>query len=226
MRGIFAVNKPKGPSSAWVINRLKNFFNEKKIGHAGTLDPLATGVLVVGVGRSATKQLRYFMDQEKEYIGVIKLGETSTTDDDEGEKIFTPDQDPKSITEIENIMPQFIGSCVWQRPPCYSAIKVGGQRAYAVARQGGEPLLGPRQVVIKSIKILNYKWPYLQVRVVCGSGTYIRALARDIGERLGCGGYLKSLERTRVGDFYLKDAKTLEELKLMIEKDSETLKKH
>lgn len=206
MRDIFAVYKPKGPSSAQVVNKLKKILDEKKIGHAGTLDPLAEGVLVVGVGRQATKQLHLVTAEDKEYIAVVKLGESSATDDAEGEKTPGKDTHAKSITDIKKILPKFIGRSVWQMPPKFSAIKTGGQRAYKVARQGGDPLLAPRQVDMISIEIIKYDWPLLKIKVICGAGTYIRALARDIGKELGCGGYLSELTRTRVGKFTLANA--------------------
>jgi len=206
-----------------MLNKIRKIADTKKVGHAGTLDPLASGVLVVAIGRENTKKLRYILEEEKEYIGTVKLGETSETDDGEGvPSPPTPlpevEGSPK-LNDIEKILPKFIGYAVWQMPPKYSAIKAGGKKAYEVARQGGEPLLGPRQVEIKEIEILEYKWPYLKIRVVCGSGTYIRSLARDIGEELGVGGYLADLERTRVGDFDKKDAIKEEDLEKFLRGD-------
>lgn len=211
--GIFAVYKPKGPTSNDVLNQLRRRTGIKKIGHAGTLDPLASGVLVVGIGREATKQLGRIVKKEKEYLAKIKLGETSTTDDEEGEKtktlpfLHTPvGQNGKgrvtspNLEEIREVVAKFEGR-ILQNPPIYSAVKVSGKEAYKLARQGKIPQLEPRKVEIKEIEILKYEWPYLELRVVTGPGVYIRALARDLGQALKTGGYLAELERTRVGDF-------------------------
>jgi len=209
-RGIFAVYKPKGPTSHDIIDQLRRKTGIKKIGHAGTLDPLASGVLVVGVGREATKKLGDVVKKEKEYLAKIRLGMTSTTDDEEGEKVgrngtdyrISPTKIPK-LEEIRGVVAKFKGE-ILQTPPIYSAIKLKGTPAYKLVRQGKTPKLEPRKVLIKEIEILKYEWPYLELRVVTGPGVYIRALARDIGEELKVGGYLTELERTRVGDFTLQ----------------------
>jgi tRNA pseudouridine55 synthase len=206
--GIFALYKPVGPSSNQVLGRLRKLLNIKKIGYAGTLDPLAEGVLVMAVGRENTKQLRHILEQEKEYVATIRFGFTSTTDDEEGEKTPVAAKKIPTRADIEAVLPEFIGS-IWQMPPAYSAIKTGGQRAYAIARSGGTPLLGKRNVDIYSIDIAAYDWPLLTVTVRCGAGTYIRSLARDIGYELGCGGYLAGLIRTRVGEYTADTAYTL-----------------
>lgn len=211
---IFALNKPLGPSSNQVLTRLRGMLGKRKIGYAGTLDPLAEGVLVVAIGREHTKRLRHILEQEKEYIATVRFGLTSATDDEEGEKapVETPAAfSPPSAEEIRAILPEFTGT-IWQLPPKFSAIKAGGRPAYHVARAGGEPLLGKRQVDIYGIEILAYEWPLLKIRVACGSGTYIRSLARDLGERFGCGAYLAGLVRTRVGEYTLERAYTLEEI--------------
>lgn len=207
--GIFALYKPKGPSSNQVLVRLRRLLGVKKIGYAGTLDPLAEGVLVVAVGRENTKQLRHILEGEKEYVATVKFGETSTTDDEEGEKNAGMVTAIPTHSDIAAVLPEFIGT-IWQMPPAYSAIKTGGQRAYKVARAGKTPLLGKRQVDIYAIEILEYAWPFLKLKVTCGAGTYIRSLARDLGGRLGCGAYLAGLVRTRVGSFTAADAATLE----------------
>jgi len=200
MEGIFAVYKPKGPTSHDVIERLRKETGIKKIGHAGTLDPLASGVLVVGVGREATKQLATIVKKEKEYLAVIKLGETSTTDDEEGQKKESPISKKPNYKEVERVVQKFEGK-ILQTPPAYSAVKIKGKEAYKLARRGQKPNLGPRPVEIKEIKILKYQWPYLKLKVITGPGVYIRSLARDIGRELETGAYLAELERTRVGDF-------------------------
>ena len=203
MKGIFGVYKPKGPTSNDVLKIIKKKTGEKKVGHAGTLDPLATGVLVVAVGREWTRQLGNIVKTDKEYIAAIKLGEVSTTDDEEGDKqkIKSEKSDKK---QVERAVNHFVGK-IMQVPPQFSAVKVKGREAYKMARKGETVQLKPRLVEIKKIEILNYKWPNLKLKVVCGSGTYIRALARDIGGALGTGAYLKDLERTRVGEFKKDD---------------------
>jgi len=205
MRGIYAVYKPKGPTSHKIINQLRRKTGVKKIGHAGTLDPLASGVLVVGIGREATKKLASIVKKEKEYLAKIRLGMTSTTDDEEGEKTKVKVSRIPTFKEIQKAVAKFEGE-ILQTPPIYSAVKINGQKAYKLARKGQKPKLEPRKVLIKEIKILEYEWPYLKLRIVTGPGVYIRALARDLGQLLKTGGYLAELERTRVGDFTKEDA--------------------
>ncbi len=198
--GIIGIIKPKGISSFDVIRKLRQMSDIKKIGHAGTLDPLATGVLVVGVGKQACQKLNSIVKKEKEYIAKIKLGVNSTTDDEEGDKQIVNVENIPLLSQIKSIIPDFQGK-IYQIPPIFSAIKIHGQPAYKLARQGKKVVLKKRLVEIKQIKILKYKWPYLELKVVTGPGVYIRSLARDIGEKLKTGGYLANLERTRVGDF-------------------------
>ncbi len=207
MKTIFVIYKPKGPTSHDIINKLRKEMGIKKIGHAGTLDPLASGVLVVGVGREATKQLGTIVKKEKEYLAKIRLGMTSTTDDEEGVKteIKIVGKIP-TLGEIKKAIAKFQGE-ISQTPPIYSAIKIKGKEAYKLARKGQEPKLKPRKVEIKKIDILKYEWPYLEIRVVTGPGVYIRSLARDIGQHLKTGGYLAELERTRVGEFTKENTK-------------------
>jgi len=207
-----AIYKPKGPTSNDIVQDVKRITGGEKVGHAGTLDPLAEGVLVIGIGREGTKNLGIEVKKEKEYLAKIKLGETSTTDDEEGEKEKTEINREPSRIEIDNAVKKFIGK-IKQVPPIYSAIKVGGKEAYKFARQGEKPVLLERDAEIKEIEILDYKWPYLELRVVTGPGVYIRALARDIGKELKAGGYLAGLKRTRVGDFTADKALSLEEFK-------------
>ncbi|MFA5047645.1 MAG: tRNA pseudouridine(55) synthase TruB [Patescibacteria group bacterium] len=201
---IIAVYKPKGPSSFRIIGQIRRVTGVKKVGHAGTLDPLASGILVVGIGREGTKKLAEAVGQDKEYVAEIELGAESATDDAEGPIIrgsFT--KIPKS--KIVPVVKKFIGE-IDQVPPIYSAIKVGGRRAYKLARAGKSPQMKARKALIKDIKILAYSWPILKIKVITGPGVYIRALARDIGQELGVGAYMKELERTRVGEFTKKDA--------------------
>jgi len=206
-----AIWKPKGPTSNDVVQDVKRITGGKKVGHAGTLDPLAEGVLVIGIGREGTKNLSVEVKKEKEYLAKVKLGETSITDDEEGEKTAVSDKKPDKA-DITDIMRKFIGK-IKQVPPIYSAIKVSGKEAYKFARQGEKPVLLERDADIKEIEVLSYEWPYLELRVVTGPGVYIRALARDIGKELGVGGYLAGLKRTRVGDFTADEALNLEDFK-------------
>lgn len=215
MKGIFAINKPKGPTSYAIVGQIKRLVGgpkKEKVGHAGTLDPLAEGVLVVAVGREFTKQIGVIVDKEKEYLADIRLGATSVTDDDEGEKTEIEVKKIPTIEEIENVKKEFIGDIV-QITPVYSAAKVGGgEEGYKKARRGEKFTPPPRFVHIERIDILSYEWPMLQLKVVTGPGVYIRSLARELGEKLKTGGYLTGLVRTRVGEFRIEDAVSPEEL--------------
>ena len=212
MQGIFAIYKSQGPTSHDIIDELRRITGIKRIGHAGTLDPQAKGILVVGIGRQATKKLSEVVKKEKEYLATIRLGEESTTDDSEGEKRKVEVRIIPLEEEVKNAVMSFEGE-ILQTPPVYSAVKVGGKESYKRVRKGEEVKLEPRKVVIKKIEILNYKWPDLIIKVVTGPGAYIRSLARDIGKKLGVGGYLFNLERVRVGDFRKEKAFTIEQLK-------------
>ncbi len=211
-KGIFSVYKPKGPTSFDIIEKIKRLTGEKRIGHAGTLDPLAEGVLVVGVGRENTRKLKDVVEKEKEYLTTIKLGEKSSTDDDGGEKTSIVVNGIPEKSKIENILPDFLGE-INQVPPRFSAVKIKGKRAYKLAREGKEFELEPRKVFVKEIELIDYKYPFLELRVVTGKGVYIRSLARDIGEKLKTGGYVFHLKRTRVGNFKIEDSFSIEELK-------------
>jgi len=202
--GIIGIIKPKGISSFDVIRKLRLINDIKKIGHAGTLDPLATGVLVVGIGKQACQKLNTIVKKEKEYIAKIKLGVNSSTDDEEGNKEIINVENIPLLGQIKEIIPEFQGK-IYQIPPIFSAIKIHGQPAYKLARQGKKVILKKRLIEIKKIKILKYKWPYLELKVVTGPGVYIRSLAKDIGKKLKTGGYLADLERIRVGDFKKED---------------------
>ncbi|MFA5128479.1 MAG: tRNA pseudouridine(55) synthase TruB [Patescibacteria group bacterium] len=198
--GIIAVRKPKGPTSFDVIHKLRKISGIKKIGHAGTLDTLASGVLVVGIGREATRKLHEIVELEKEYMATIRFGEESTTDDEAGEKSVVEFVKKPSRADVEKALAKFSGK-IMQLPPNFSAIKIGGVRAYKMARRGQSPKLIKRPVEVKKIKIIKYKWPLLKIKIISGSGFYVRALARDLGRKLKVGGYLAALERTRVGQF-------------------------
>lgn len=207
MKNIFAIYKPKGPTSNGVLEELRRITGIRKIGHAGTLDPLAKGILVVGIG-AGTKLLGSIVAKEKEYIAKIKFGAISETDDEEGKKTKIKVIKKPVLKEVRKIVYNFKGE-VMQKPPIYSAIKVSGKEAYKLARKGKVVELQPRKVEIKNISIIKYRWPYLWLKVITGPGVYIRALARDIGNELGVGGYLAALERARVGKFSKNKALTI-----------------
>lgn len=221
---IFAVNKPKGPSSNQFLNEIRREIGIKKIGHAGTLDPLASGVLIIGIGRDGTKQMNTFMGQEKEYLAELTLGSVSATDDAEGPITSYIDQEKlNSISQniyeetIKKALESFIGDIV-QIPPVYSAIKIDGKEAYKRIRDGESVTMPARTVSIRKIDIISYTWPKLSLKVTCGSGTYIRTLARDVGEKLGTGAYLSDLVRTRIGDFSIENCTTTEALREYFQK--------
>jgi len=203
--GVLVADKPAGWSSARVVGHIKRLFARgTKVGHAGTLDPFATGVLLILVG-PATKWAEALMGETKVYEATIKLGATTPTEDPTSDETVTSNIAPIALDAILATLPHFVGN-ILQRPSAFSALHVGGKRAYDLARRGEAFVLEPRPVRIDAIDILGYCWPFLEVRVVCGRGTYIRALARDIGQSLGVGGYLTQLRRTRVGPFEVADA--------------------
>lgn len=210
MPRIFAVYKPKGLTSNDVLNHLRRAARTKVVGHAGTLDPLAEGVLVVGIGRESTKQLAKEVAKEKEYRAIIRFGATSTTDDEEGEKQQQAISRYPDYADVKNAVQKFTGN-ILQRPPVYSAIKLQGKEAYKRARKGEVVVMESRRVEIKNIAIVSYEWPNLTLNVTTGPGVYIRSLARDIGEELGVGGYLFDLRRTRVGQWTAEKALSLAE---------------
>src|SRR3989344_8277541 len=209
---IIPIFKPKGPTSFNIISQIKKITGIKKVGHAGTLDPLAEGVLVVGIGRESTRKLFAELEKEKEYEVLIELGKESTTDDEEGGKTAWEVAKVPEKTKVTEVLKKFIGE-IGQMPPQYSAVKSGGVEAYKNARAGRKVILGKRQVLIKEIEILKYAWPLLRLRVLTGPGVYIRSLARELGEELKVGGYVKQLKRTRVGDFTLENSLNLEQIK-------------
>jgi len=210
------INKPTSITSHDVIDEIREITGERRVGHAGTLDPFATGVLVVGVGRESTKKLGDISkNSEKEYIAVLEFGKISSTGDPEG--IIKKTRNQKNIKsikrpEIKKTLESFQGR-IKQRPPKFSAIKIKGEPAYKKARRGEDFKLSEREVEIKKIEVIKYIPPHLKIRVVCGSGTYIRSLARDIGEKLSVGAYLTELTRTRVGDYKIENSQTLEGLR-------------
>ncbi len=212
--GIVVVDKPSGWTSHDVVGRVRRLAGTRKVGHAGTLDPMATGVLVLGVGR-ATRLLGQLSGTTKSYDATIRLGVTTTTDDAEGELLGAADASGLGRPEIERAAERFVGD-IEQVPSTVSAIKIDGKRAYARARAGETVALTARPVRIDILVIHRVCTapPYVDVdaSVTCSSGTYIRALARDLGADLGVGGHLRALRRTRVGGFTLDDASTLDGL--------------
>jgi tRNA pseudouridine55 synthase len=231
MNKIILVDKPAGWTSFDVVARIRGEirkkFSEKgnsnsqrliansrptriRVGHAGTLDPFATGLLIVLVGE-ATKVQDKFMKLDKEYEATLKLGYSSNTGDPEG--VITKNEKPKTNDparqQIEETLNQFLGE-IEQTPPAFSAIKVNGERAYKLARAGKKVEIKSRRITINELEIINYEFPRLTIRVKCSSGTYIRTLAEDIGAALGCGAYLTELRRTKIGEYDIKGAETVE----------------
>ena len=215
MENIFAVYKPKGMTSHDVVDIVRKKTNVKRVGHGGTLDPLAEGVLVIAVGRENTKKLNEYVKGEKEYVAEIELGSESTTDDEEGIKTLRQAQGKPAPSEklIKQTLKKFTGK-INQTPPLYSSIKIEGKPAHRRVRKGQEVKLEPREVEIKNIEILEYTFPVIKIKVQTGPGVYIRSLARDIGKELKTGGYLKSLIRTRVANFRIENSIKIEELEL------------
>lgn len=207
---VLLVDKPLEWTSFNVIGKLRWIFKIKKIGHAGTLDPLATGLLIVCTGKF-TKRIESFMGMEKEYTGTITLGATTPTFDLESEPTNFKEVKNYTLEELQAATLPFTGD-ILQVPPAHSAIKVNGKRVYELARQGKEPKLEPRPVNVSVFEITAVQLPQVHFRIVCSKGTYIRSLANDLGQALGCGGYLSKLCRTRIGQFELKDAQTPAEI--------------
>jgi len=201
---ILNMMKPYGWTSFKVVKHVRRYFSGEKVGHAGTLDPRASGVLIVCVGK-ATKRVESLMEMEKEYICEIELGKVTDTLDSEGKIINTTDVIPLTLQQVKEAVNKFKGE-IYQIPPMYSSIKVQGQPLYKLARKGKEIARKPRKINIYKIEVLSYKEPFISLRIVCSRGTYVRVLAQDIGERLECGAYLKRLIRTRIGDFTIKDS--------------------
>lgn len=206
--GILIVNKPSGWTSQDVVSKLRGALHEKRIGHGGTLDPMATGVLPVFVGR-ATRGVEFFEAAEKEYIAGLKLGITTDTEDTTGNIL---QQHPVNISKeaLEQVLQGFLGE-IEQIPPMYSAIKIGGQKLYELARKGQSVERKPRKITIFELELLDGAADSWRIRVRCSKGTYVRTLCKDIGERLGCGGCMESLVRTKAGVYTLGEAVDLQE---------------
>ena len=205
---VILMDKPLEWTSFDVVRKIRNLTRTKKVGHAGTLDPLATGLLIVCTGKF-TKKINEYMAQEKEYTGTITLGATTPTYDLESEPVAFSSCDMLSESEIRGATKAFTGA-ILQVPPIHSAIKKEGKRVYELARKGVDVQLEPRPVTISVFEITRIALPEVDFRVVCSTGTYIRSLAHDFGAALGCGGYLSKLCRTRIGAFLLEDAYSME----------------
>ncbi|MFA6520947.1 MAG: tRNA pseudouridine(55) synthase TruB [Candidatus Gracilibacteria bacterium] len=205
MENILLIDKPKGITSFDVIRKLRRSMNIRKMGHGGTLDPLATGLMIIGVG-AGTKLLTGYIGLDKTYETVIEFGKVSDTYDADGKVEEVKNVSQVSRDQVEEILKKDFTGEISQTPPIFSAIKVKGQRAYDLARSGKEVKLEPRKVTIKNIEILKWEWPLVTLKIDCSKGTYIRSIAHDLGQKLGCGGYVKELRRTRIGDFKVEDA--------------------
>lgn len=224
--GFVIVDKPQGWTSHDVVGRMRRLASTRKVGHAGTLDPMATGVLVVGIGR-ATRLLTYVVGEDKEYRATVRLGVSTTTDDAEGDVLERADAAGVTDAAVAAAVVPLTGP-ILQVPSSVSAIKVDGKRAYARVRAGEEIALAARPVTVSRFDVDALRRETVEgttvvdvdVTVVCSSGTYVRALARDLGESLGCGGHLTMLRRTRVGGYTLDDARSLDELAEEVERDA------
>jgi tRNA pseudouridine55 synthase len=206
---VLLINKPLEWTSFDAVRKIRNTIRIKKVGHAGTLDPLATGLLIICTGKF-TKKINEYMAKEKEYTGTITLGAITPTYDLESEPTDIKSTDTITPSRIQEATKSFLGD-ILQVPPAHSAIKVDGKRVYELARKGEEVKLDPRPVTISEFEITSINMPVVSFRVVCTTGTYIRSLANDFGRVLGCGGYLSSLCRTRIGEHRLDQAMSIDE---------------
>ena len=210
MEGIIIIDKPSGITSHDVVTHIRRRFKIKRVGHAGTLDPLATGVLVALVGR-ATKLFDQFVTFDKAYQATLRLGTKTTTADIQGEVISQKPFSHVSRADIENVLKKFIGQ-IEQLPPMVSAVKFKGQRLYKLARAGKQVERTPRTIKIDVLQMVDFQSPEMKFSVECSKGTYVRQLAEDIGENLGCGACISQIRRTKVGPFTIEGAVKLEDL--------------
>ncbi len=210
--GILLVDKNRGPTSHDVVASLRRLLGIRKVGHSGTLDPMASGLMVMCVG-NFTRLNPWLTRADKTYEATIRLGATSNTDDEEGVINNTTGVVPPDLDQVERVIARFKGK-IRQIPPDFSAIKIGGVRSHKLAREGKETNLTPRQVCVMELSIEEYIYPFLKVRVQCSKGTYVRALARDIGTDLACGGYLTELRRTAIGSMEVENSLTLEQVEV------------
>lgn len=206
---VLLINKPLEWTSFDVVRKIRNTIKIKKVGHAGTLDPLATGLLILCTGKF-TKRINEYMAQEKEYTGTFTFGATTPTYDLESEPTDLKDYSSITAEQLQAIAKQFTGDLL-QVPPMHSAIKKDGKRVYELARKGQTIELEPRKITIKEFEFTKIELPVVHFRVVCSTGTYIRSLANDVGQAAGCGAYLSSLCRTRIGAFTLEQSMTMEQ---------------
>ena len=216
--GILNVDKPYGITSMELVRRIKRASGVKRVGHGGTLDPIATGVVTISLGQ-ATRVMEYLLDGSKEYSAVIELGVTTDTYDALGQANGQRDYSSVERADVEGALDRFRGA-IDQVPPMYSALKRGGKRLYELARAGIEVPREPRRVQVHGIELLEWAPPLVTVHVTCGRGFYMRSLAHDLGESLGCGAHLKSLVRLRSGAFKLSDAATLDDVEAMFEEET------
>ncbi len=210
MFGLLNINKSSGITSRDVVNRVQRIARGVKVGHAGTLDPLATGVLVVALG-PATRLVEYVQQMPKTYVGTFLLGRTSDTEDVAGKVVALDNPAQPTAGEIDAVLPRFLGT-IMQMPPAFSALKIQGRRAYELARRGDAVELQSRAVEIHRLAVVRYAYPELQLEVCCGSGTYIRSLGRDVARALGTAAIMSALVRTAVGDFCVEDSCTVDDL--------------
>lgn len=211
MFGILNINKPSGWTSRDVVNRVYGMVRPTKVGHTGTLDPLATGVLIVAVGK-ATRLIQYSHRLPKRYRATFLLGRKSPSDDTDSEQELLEEAPQPSRSEVEAMLPEFVGT-ILQRPPAFAAVKVDGKRAYKLARRGDDVQLEPRPVTIHSLELIDYEYPQLALDVQCGSGTYVRALGRDLAERLGTVAVMSALVRTEIGSLQVSSSVEVSDLR-------------
>ncbi len=202
--GLINANKPSGVTSRRIVDRVARLAGPAKVGHAGTLDPLASGVLVIGIGQ-ATRLVEYVQRMPKTYRAEFLLGRTSTTEDVEGEITLLDDAPRPTLDELARAAGSLVGT-IEQRPPAFSALKVEGRRAYALARAGQSVELAPRSVRIDRLEVTGYEYPTLSLEIECGSGTYVRSLGRDLAQRVGTGAVMSALVRTAIGPFEIASA--------------------
>jgi tRNA pseudouridine55 synthase len=203
--GVLLLDKPEGPTSFSMVRQVRRLLGIKKVGHAGTLDPFATGLLIVCVGRPATRKISLFMESDKEYEATLQLGVETSTQDVEGEVVANRHVPALEREAVERRLAAFVGEQM-QTPPAFSALKHEGKPLYFYARKGIEVKKEPRRVVILRIGLLRLEGTQMDIRVCCSKGTYIRTLAADIGAALGCGAHLTALRRTRIGPFRVQEA--------------------
>jgi tRNA pseudouridine55 synthase len=213
MEGILLVDKPRDHTSHDVVARLRGKLQMRRVGHAGTLDPMATGLLIILVGK-ATRVSQYLISLDKEYEGTIELGKVTDTQDSDGEVMETRPVPPLTEGEVKAAINGFLGD-QYQMPPMYSAIKIGGVPLYRSARKGEEVVREPRFIRVMSWEVTRFASPQIDFRLRCTKGTYVRTLAHDLGQKLGCGGHLAALRRTATDKFHVAQALTLEQILAM-----------